>query len=372
MNFTDEWLFRLALRLIPGIGDKLYKQLMAKCGSARCVYEQRNDSMRGIPGIGIKAAESLKRAWPLKQAESELMFIDRNGIEAIFYLDQEYPERLKWCDDGPVILFSKGNFRSASQPMLGMVGTRSATHYGLEFCEKFIRDLVAYSPVIVSGLAYGIDIKCHREALDNGIPTLALLGHGLDRLYPAAHSRDARRIVENGALMTEFLSGVKPDRENFPRRNRIVAGMCDAILVVEAARKGGALITAEIANSYNREVFALPGRVGDSFSEGCNFLIKHNKASLITSVHDLEYILNWKKQEGKSGTQHTLPLDLTEEEIKLIRLIKSQDDSVEITRLCQISDRKVSDLLQCLMQLELKGLVISKPGNRYALSSHVG
>lgn len=367
MEITEEWVYRLALRLIPGIGDKLYKQLIANCGSAKSVYEARGNPQKKIPGIGPQAIRNIKEKWAFNRAEAELQFMERNGIKPLFYLDKAYPNRLKWCEDGPVILYTKGNYNYEARPTLAMVGTRNATRYGLEFCEKFIRDMLPFSPVIVSGLAYGIDIKCHREAMENGLPTLALLAHGLDRVYPSIHRKDSNRILENGALISEFMSGVQPDRENFPRRNRIVAGMCDAVLVVEAAVKGGALITAEIANTYNREVFAVPGRLGDRFSEGCNYLIKHNKASLVTSVKDLEYLLNWSREDRPQGIQQSLPLDLPDEEEQLLRLIQKEDDGIELAKLGQLSKKRVSRLLQLLMSLELKGLVISLPGQRYSL-----
>jgi DNA processing protein len=368
MEWTEEWLCRIALRLVPGIGDKLYKVLIANCGSAQAVFKEHGTALHRIPGIGASSVANILKGRPFERAEQELAFMEKNGVSAWFYLDDGYPSRLKWCEDGPVILYHKGNFQRNRQPMLAMVGTRNATAYGLRFCEEFIEDLIPYSPVIVSGLAYGIDIKCHRAAMDNQLSTLAILGHGLDRVYPALHKADAERMIVEGGLITEFMSDTKPDRENFPRRNRIVAGMCDAVLVVEAARKGGALLTAELANSYNREVFALPGRMGDTFSEGCNYLIRTNKASLISSVKDLEYLLNWEKQKEVKSVQQELNFDLSEEETALMKFLGEKAASVEIASLCQAIDQPVNHILQLLMGLELKGLVRALPGKTYQLT----
>lgn len=369
MQWNEEWLSRIALRLVPGIGDRLYKVLIANCGSARAVFAERGRALHRIPGIGRSSVRNILQGKPLSRAEQEIDFMEKNRVSAWFYLEEAYPRRLKWCDDGPVILYHKGDIDLGRRPLLAMVGTRNATAYGLRFCEQFISELVPYAPVVVSGLAYGIDIKCHRAAMDNWLPTLAILGHGLDRIYPDIHSRDAIRMMEQGGLITEFMSGTKPDRENFPRRNRIVAGMCDAVLVVEAARKGGALLTAELANSYNREVFALPGRIGDTFSEGCNYLIRTNKASLISSVKDLEYLLNWERKEETGSGQQKLNLDLSEEETALLNLLRKEQGPVEISLICQVLEKPVSHVLQLLMGLELKGLVSALPGKSYQLTA---
>ena len=369
MEWNEEWRHRIALRLIPGIGDRLYKILIANCGSARAVFKEPGKTLHRIPGIGRTSVRSILRADVFQRADEEIEFMIRNEISAWFYLDDAYPRRLKWCEDGPVILYHKGNFEKVSNPMLAMVGTRSATPYGLRFCEGFIRDLRPYAPVIVSGLAYGIDIKCHRSAMENDMTTLAVLGHGLDRIYPYVHRKDAERMLENGGLITEFMSGTQPDRENFPKRNRIVAGMCDAVMVVEAAKKGGALLTAEMANSYNREVFAVPGRLDDACSEGCNYLIKINKASLVMSVKDLEYLLNWEPKEGVRPVQQSFDFDLSDEESLIIDSLGRAGEALEIGMLCQKLDRPVGQVLQVMMSLELKGLVISQPGKLYRLVS---
>lgn len=368
MEWNEEWLGRIALRLVPGIGDRLFKILIANCGSANAVFAEKGRALFRIPGVGTSTVRNILSEKPFFRAEQEMAFMERNSISAWYYLDEDYPQRLKWCDDGPVILYYKGNIQLKGQPILAMVGTRNATTYGLRFCEQFINELTPYSPVVLSGLAYGIDIKCHRAAIDNKLQTLAILGHGLDRIYPAVHSKDAWKIMEHGGLVTEFMSGTKPDRENFPRRNRIVAGMCDAVMVVEAARKGGALLTAELANSYNREVFAVPGRVGDTFSEGCNYLIRTNKASLISGVKDLEYLLNWEKSMAVPSRQQQLNFDLTDAESSLLNLLREKENPVEISSICQVLDKPVQYALQLLMGLELKGLVTSLPGKSYQIT----
>lgn len=367
MEFNEKWLYRLALKLIPGIGDKLYKVLIANCGSAREVFRERPVLLARIPGIGPKSIKGFSSASALQRAEEELRFMERNLVRAWFYLDSDYPERLKWCDDGPAILFYKGSLKPNRNPMLAVVGTRSATAYGREFCDRFIGDLRAYDPVIVSGLAYGIDISAHRAAMHNNLATLAVLGHGLDRIYPFMHRRDARNMQEKGAIITEFMSGVLPDRENFPKRNRIVAGMCDAVVVVEAAKRGGALITAEIANSYNREVFAVPGRLGDKYAEGCNFLIKTNKASLLSGVRDLEYLLNWQKK-STGGSQQKLFLELPPSEDELYQFLRGQREAMPLSAICSGLGKPVSKVLQLLMSLELKNLARSLPGQMYTIN----
>ena len=367
MTNYEEWRSRIALRCLPGVGDIVYKNLIANCESAREVLNDNAALLSKVPGAGKTAFNRSQLKESLLRADREIAFMEKNKVTPWFYLDAAYPKRLKWCDDAPVILYTQGNFKFDGRPLLAMVGTRNATSYGLEFCEDFIRDLVPYSPVIVSGLAYGIDIKCHREAMKMGLSTLALVGHGLDRLYPSLHTRDANRMKEQGAIISEFMSGVKPDRENFPKRNRIVAGMCDAVLVVEANIKGGALITAKIANSYNREVFAVPGRLGDAFSSGCNHLIKSNKASMITGVKDLEYMLNWEKLESRTSVQRELPLDLSAEEELVLKELNSAGGTLELSELSHHCEIGISKALQILLKLELKGLIISNPGKIYKL-----
>lgn len=360
-------LYQIALTMIPGIGDKSAKNLVAHCGSARAVFEERKTALLKIPGIGAKSVGNIVNQAVLGEAEEELKFIEKNQVRSLFYLEKEYPERLKLCEDGPVMLYYRGNADLNKRHVIAMVGTRNATSYGLEFCEWFVNHLKPYNPLIISGLAYGIDAQSHKQALKNGLPTIAVLGHGLDRVYPQVHTNLARSMEENGGLLTEFRSGTNPDRENFPKRNRIVAGIADAVVVVEAAKTGGALITAEIANSYNREVFAVPGRLGDKFSEGCNFLIKTHKAALVNTPADLSYLLGWEKTEARPKQQQ-LFVELEGLEKEVWQNLRKAGGNQELTKICLALNIPVNKALQTLMSLELQGLVKSKPGKVYALT----
>lgn len=363
----DELLHRIALTLIPGVGDKIAKTLIAHCGSALAVFGEKRAVLEKIPGIGSNASKNITTQNVLTRAEAELSFIESKDIQPLFYLDEEYPRRLKMCEDGPLMLYYRGNANLNKQQVIAIVGTRNATDYGRSFCENFIEELKPYNPLIISGLAYGIDIHSHRKALQNGLPTVAVLAHGHDRIYPAAHKSTAHDMLQNGGLLTDYLSETNPDRENFPKRNRIVAGISDAVVVVEAAKKGGALITAEIANSYNRDVFAVPGNLGHPFSEGCNLLIKQNKAALITGASDLKYILGWEEQqkvEAHSQTQLFIDLDGVEKEVWSLL---STEGKMQLDTLCIKLKLPVSKVLQHLMALELKGLVKALPGKVYAI-----
>lgn len=363
----NEKLYQIALTLIPGVGDKMGKNLLAHCGSPEEVFRQKKSSLQKIGGVGSKLAASIVEADVLHQAEEELEYIQKENIEAYFFTDQNYPQRLKLCEDGPLLIFYKGTANLNQKRILAMVGTRNATPYGKDFCEKFIEELHPFDPIIISGLAYGIDVQCHKQALKKGLGTIGVMAHGHDRLYPQVHKKVAEQMLENGGgLITEFRKGTNPDRENFPKRNRIVAGISDAIIVVEASKKGGALITAEIANNYNRDVFAVPGRLTDTYSEGCNNLIRTNKAALLNDVKDLEYLLGWEKEEGKqSKVQPSLFLELEGEE-KTIWDELSQSGKIELDQLCYRTQLPVGKALQHLMALELKGLVKSHPGKVYS------
>ena len=280
-------LYQIGLTLLPGVGDVLGKKLVAYCGGVEEVFRQSRKSLEKIPGIGVKLVDSIVNQKVLFRAEEEIRFIEKYNITPLFYLDKKYPARLKNCDDGPIMLFFKGNADMNVARVVSMVGTRKATDYGKSVCEKIIEDLKAYGILVISGLAYGIDTCAHRAALEQNLMTVAVLGHGLDMIYPYLNRHLAEKMVDQGGLLTEFMSKTKPDRENFPRRNRIIAGLADATIVIEAAKTGGALITAEIANSYSRDVFSVPGRIGDPWSEGCNSLIKTNKAALVQRAADV-------------------------------------------------------------------------------------
>ena len=295
-------LHQVALTYVKNIGPYYAKSIISHLGSADRVFTVAPSKLLKIEGIGEKRAEMFNKTIlddALRKADEELKFIEKNNIDVIFYTDPRYPKRLKQCNDSPLLLYNKGNADLNLQRIISIVGTRNATEYGKHLCRQLVEELQPYNVLVISGLAYGIDICAHKECVKVGVPTVGVLGHGLDKLYPAQNRSTAEKMIENGGLLTEYPSGTKPDRENFPQRNRIVAGMADATIVVEAGIKGGALITAEIANSYNRDVFAFPGRIGDDYSEGCNFLIRHNKASLLMSAADLAYSLGWEK-DGKN------------------------------------------------------------------------
>ena len=318
--------YQIGLTLLPGVGDVLGKKLVAYCGGVEGVFKQKKAALEKIPGIGSKLVNAILSQNVLSRADEEITFIEKNNITPLFYLEKKYPVRLKHCVDSPVMLFYKGNVDINTQKIISVVGTRKATEYGKEMCEKLIKELVSHDVLIISGLAYGIDTCAHRASLEYGLKTIAVLGHGLDRVYPYLNKSLAEKIIDQGGLITEFMSKTKPDRENFPKRNRIIAGLADATLVVEAAKSGGALITAEIANSYNRDVFCVPGRIGDTWSEGCNHLIKINKACLVQSAKDVNYIMGWqKKPERKPNIQRELFIELTPDEEKIADVLRMAD-----------------------------------------------
>lgn len=363
--------FQIALTLLPGIGHTLAKNLVSYSGGAEAVFKERKHALTKIPGIadGIadKLTEGKKEA--LLRAEKECAFIEKQHIKHIFYTEKEYPQRLKNCADSPVLLFYKGNFKWNASKVLAVIGTRSSTDYGKTICDRLIEDFKTHDDlIIVSGLAYGIDICAHKAALKSNISTVGVIAHGLDKMYPPIHKSTADKMLENGGIVTEHISGSKPDRENFPKRNRIVAGMSDAVIVVESAIKGGALITAEIANSYNRDVFAVPGDINKEFSAGCNWLIKSNKACLVQTAADIEYAMGWdKKMENRKAVkQKQLLIDLSDDEKLLVDYLTDKS-KVDIDSICIYAGIQVSKVASVLLGLELKGAVKMLPGRVYEL-----
>ncbi len=364
MNSNDIFYF-LALQTIDGIGDVSARKLIDHCGSPRLVLEEKAHILEKICGVGPGITKKLKSKKIFEEAELEMAFIDANNIETLSYFDQDYPHRLKHCYDAPLVLFKKGNFDISNQRIISIVGTRLMTNYGRQFLKQFLDDVKNYDPIIVSGMAYGVDICAHQEALNNNLTTIGILAHGLDRIYPKPHYRIAKNMEDYGGFYTEFWSGNKPERENFVKRNRIVAGISEATIVVESARKGGSLITADLANSYHRDVFAVPGRTNDLYSEGCNMLIKSNKASLISSVKDLEYILGWKTDDKKvNNAQKRLFVELeATEQLVFDKLNASEKQVLDLLALeCELSIQKTVSIL---LQLEFKGLVRSLAGKWY-------
>ena len=364
----SELLYQVALTMIPGVGDVLGKKLVASCGSAEAVFREPRRMVRKIPRVGESLWNTLSSKDILLRAEQEVLFIQRFRISTLFYTDKDYPFRLKNCFDGPVLLYYKGTADLNAPKIIGVVGTRSATEYGKRICREIIDGLSDLNPVIVSGLAYGIDSCAHRNSLEKGLSTVGVLAHGLDRIYPYLNKGLAGRMVSQGGLLTDFASGTTPDRENFPKRNRIIAGLCDGIVVVEAASTGGALITADIANSYNRDVFAIPGRIGDNFSEGTNRLIRINKAALIQSAADIRYMMGWDSTINLSSPrQGKIFLELTPDEEIIIGILK-QADRTGIDELAIKANLSMSKVSCALLNLEFEGVVRSMPGKVYSLN----
>jgi len=327
----DDLIFKIALSLVPGIGSVTAKSLIAYTGSAEQVFTEKEKILRKIPGVGSILAKNILESRVMSRASQEVEFLVKNNVKALFYLDEDYPQRLLGCADAPIVLYVKGNPDLNYPKAISIVGTRHATDYGRKMVDQFISILKerGYRILIVSGLAYGIDIQSHKAALRTGLPTVAVLGHGLETVYPSLHTPIAREMVEkNGGLVSDFLSFSTIERTNFLRRNRIIAGMSDATVVVESAKKGGALVTADIANSYNRDVFAFPGRVGDVYAEGCHFLIKSNRASLIETVSDLEYVMNWSAcQSQPDAVQPCLFYDFSQDEKLIVDLLRNQGNT---------------------------------------------
>lgn len=359
---------QIALSCLPGIGSVLARALLSYCGTAEEVFNSKSRQLAKVPGIGPKTLEQILNHSVFSRAEEELEFIEKFKIIPLFIGSEHYPKRLKNCADAPVMLYFKGNADLNSPKSISIVGTRNASEYGREICRNLIADLKAYSPLIISGLAYGIDSSAHKEALKNSIPTIGVLAHGLDRIYPSMHRNMAEKMLECGGLITEFMSGTIPDRENFPKRNRIIAGLSDLTIVVEANIKGGALITAELANAYNRDVFAFPGRINDECSRGCNHLIKTNRANLITGMADLEYIMGWVRETVKPlQKQLSLLVDLNEEEQRIADIIQEHGE-ITVDDLALLSSLQQSRLAINILEMEMKGIIVSLPGKVYKLA----
>ena len=359
--------YRIAITLIPNVGSVLAKNLISYCGSVEKVFREKEAALKKIPGVGEVIAQSVHAFKDFERAEKEVAFIEKYKITPLFFLDKSYPQRLRNCTDSPVMLFLKGDLDFNTDRFVAFVGTRKATEYGKIQTEKIIEALKPYNITVVSGLAYGIDICAHKASLKNDIPTAGVLAHGLDMIYPGTHRSTAEKMVKQGGLLTEYLSNTNPDRENFPSRNRIVAGICDATIVIEAAETGGALITAEIANNYNRDVFALPGRADDHYSRGCNRIIKTNKAALIENADDIVYQLGWQNTVIKKQTkQRELFIELSDDEKNLMQLL-NENNPIGIDALCIESNLTMSKVAATLLNLEFKGLVKSLPGKRFQL-----
>ncbi|GGF26740.1 DNA-processing protein DprA [Flavobacterium limi] len=354
----------LALLRVEGVGDIMAKKLLANFGSAEEIFKAKMNQIAAIEGVGSVLLKNLKDKTVFQKANQELDFIKNNNIQVSFFKDENYPERLKHCVDCPVLIFSAGNINLQNKRIISIVGTRQITSYGIEFCRTLIEDLAPLNPIIVSGFAYGVDIVAHQLAIENKLQTIGVLAHGLNQIYPKAHKKYMSKMEENGGFITEFWSSTNPDKENFVRRNRIVAGMTEATIVIESADRGGSLITANIANDYNRDVFAVPGRVTDKYSQGCNQLIKTQKANVLTSAADLVYMLNWDIKDDIKPVQKQLFIELEyEEQIIYDFLVKNGKELLDIIALqCEFPIYKISGIL---LNMELKGVIRPLPGKLF-------
>lgn len=362
----EDLLYKLALHSLEGVGSARAQQLLANFGDARSIFEARERELTELPWITDSIAQQISSGQALARAETEERWIEQYNIQTFFIADDNYPERLKTIPQPPTLLFYKGNAPLNGLRTVGIIGTRKPSPAGVLQVEKLVEELRPYQPLILSGLAYGIDIAAHRTALLQGLPTVGVLGHGLAYLYPARHRATAQSMIENGGLLTEYLFQTKPDPRHFPMRNRIVAALCDALVVVETARKGGSIITAEFANNYNRDVFAIPGRPGETKAEGCNWLIKSHKASLLESANDLAYLMHWEETNKPPAEQLKLFDDLTTEEKIVVNLLKAHE-ALHIDRLSRESQLPHGLLATVLLEVECKGLIRTLPGKRYIL-----
>lgn len=373
---TKEIFYAMALTRISNFNFQQALEVYRMAGGAAQLYEHRGHIGDMIEDCSPRLVEALKD-WdePMKRAEIELRFMQEHGIRGITLLDDNYPQRLAECADAPIILYYKGNADLNQKKIICMVGTRQCTTYGQDLIRRFVGRLRELCPniLIVSGLAYGVDIHSHRQALENGFPTVGVLAHGLDQIYPYRHRETAVRMLGQGGLLTEFMSQTNADKPNFVRRNRIVAGISDACIVVESASKGGSLITADIAQNYGRSVFAFPGCIGMPYSEGCNNLIRDNVAGLINSADDFVRAMGWqdeaKRQQALAdGIERNLFPDLSPEETAIVDLLQHTND-LQLNTLCVKSGISIGQLTALLFQLEMKGVVKPLAGGMYHLLS---
>lgn len=365
---TDQRLYCIALTLINGVGDIIARQLLQAFGEPEAIFKEKRQALAKVPGVGAVLAQEIARANVLHRAEQELLFMDKNGITGYFMTDKDYPVRLRECPDAPVYFYYKGAAALNSKYVISVVGTRKCSPYGRQLTKDVVTQLAAIIPdaLIVSGLAYGIDVCAHQAALDAKLPTVGVLAHGLDRLYPAAHRQIAAQMLEEGGLLTDFPSGTNPDRPNFLKRNRLVAGLADATVVVESAERGGSLVTADIAVSYGRDVFAFPGRVNDPYSKGTNRLIRLNKAGLITSAEDLIQAMCWDQVNERQAPKQ-LTLSFREEiDDPIVHLLREKGD-LQINQISQALDLPIHQLSARLFELEMEGYIRILPGSIYQL-----
>ena len=373
LTTNDDVQYQIALSITPGVGPAVGKFLLEEYGSAQAVFKAPEKELEKLPGVTPRVIVPLKDNASLKRAEKELNFITKHGIEVFCIQDTHYPRRLKRSPFAPLVLFGKGLMDLNTEKMVSVVGTRRVTPYGREMTQSLVKDLAVHGVTIVSGLALGVDINAHRAALEAGLQTVAVLAHGLDRVYPPQHREEAKQMLKHGGLLTYFTSVTNPDKGNFPDRNRIIAGLSDATVVVESRLQGGSMITAELASSYNRDVFAFPGRAKDLNSTGCNLLIKSHRAALIEDARDMEYQMGWqrdlaqKNKKQKSNVQRKLFVELSPEEEKIVDILK-ENDKLPIDEIGQLIEKPAGAVSLHLFNLEMNGLVKALPGKIYALN----
>ena len=357
----------LALQHVTNIGDITAKKLISHCGSAEAVFREKKQNLLKIEGIGHVLVNELFKAEHYKAAEEELEFIKKNNIVCLYFEDHNYPERLKHCIDGPVLLFQSGQINLKQQHVLSIVGTRKITTQGIAFCEKLVEQLTPYNPVIVSGFAYGTDITAHKAALKNNLQTIGCLAHGLNQIYPKTHKKYMAEVEQNGGFFTDFWSSDTFDKNNFLKRNRIIAGLSEATIVIESAERDGSLVTADIANSYNRDVFAVPGRTTDLMSEGCNNLIKYQKAQMLTNPLDIPYILNWQlEEEAIPHVQKQLFVELDDQEKVIYKYLK-ENNKQQLDTIALNCNMPIFKAASILLNMELKGVIRPLPGKLFEL-----
>lgn len=358
-------LYKIALSKIDGVGPVTARLLVSYCGSAEAIFKASKKAILKIPGVGAETYKAIKNPNVLLNAEKECQFLEKQNIKIKFYLDDAYPSRLKHFQEAPVLMYSKGNDCFNAVRTVGIVGTRSPSNYGKLNTEKLVEELKAFGAVVVSGLAHGVDAVAHRSCVQNKIPTIGIMGGGFEKIYPAANRNLAEGMLQDGAIATEFSYLEQPDREHFPMRNRVIAMLSDALVVIESGRKGGSMITAEFANRYNKDVFAYPGKISDKHSQGCNMLIKCHKAALIESAADIAYIQRWEEKE--KPVQLSLALDeLSDDEQVLIKILKENNEA-HLDILHHHLQKPISAVSSLLLGLEFKGIIKSLPGKTYML-----
>lgn len=360
----EDLLHLLALQRTKGFGDIVAKKLIVHCGSAKAVLETSKHTLQKINGIGNHTIRYLQDLNYLKQAEKELIWADKNNVNVVSFFDDAYPKQLKQCIDSPIVLFTTGNQELKDRKCISIVGTRNITSYGREMCETLVEKLSPYNPIIISGFAYGVDICAHRAAINNQLQTIGVLAHGFDQIYPKIHKQFMAPLEENGGFISEFWRGDQPLREHFLKRNRVIAGLSQATIVIESAVKGGSLVTADIANSYNRDVFAVPGRTTDQYSKGCNALIKNHKAAIITSADDIIKTLNWDTQKSTPVIQKQLFINLNPEEQQLYDYLLKQGKSI-LDNIALQNSFTIQKTVNILFNLEMQSVVRPLPGKQF-------